>query len=144
MTCKLLDKNQNVLVSDNFKLLAWRYRILRWAILVVSALILGEFAVKARWFVPEVLLYMAFVAVANFATPSFELGYALKLCRMMLVVLIALVNIWGFAVGCILIIIASATTKTLTGQGYLTPLSPFNASKLARLIVRRRMSEDNT
>ena len=37
---------------------------------VVSALILGEFAVTARWFVPEVLLYMAFVAVANFAQPK--------------------------------------------------------------------------
>ena len=43
---------------------------------VVSALILGEFAVTARWFVPEVLLYMAFVAVAIFSLPSFVLGYA--------------------------------------------------------------------
>ena len=33
--------------------------------------------------VPEVLVYMAFVAIANFAQPSFELGYALKLTRMM-------------------------------------------------------------
>ena len=57
---------------------------------VVSALILGEFAVTARWFVPEVLLYMAFVAVANFAQPSFELGYAFKLCRVALIILVQL------------------------------------------------------
>jgi len=111
---------------------------------VVSALILGDFAVTARWFVPEVLLYMAFVAVANFATPSFELGYALKLCRMLLIILTAVFNLWGYIGGLILISILIATTPTITGQSYLSPLIPFDAQKLARLIIRRRMDEDNT
>lgn len=111
---------------------------------VVSALILGDFAVKARWFVPEVLLYMAFVAVANFASPSFELGYAVKLCRMMLLVSTALFNLWGYILGIILILVLIATTPTITGQNYLFPLIPFNGSKLLRLVIRRRMHEDNT
>ena len=46
---------------------------------VVGGLILGEFAVKAGWFVPDVILYMAFVSIVNFTQPSFELGYALSL-----------------------------------------------------------------
>ena len=111
---------------------------------VVSALILGDFAVTARWFVPEVLLYMAFVAVANFATPSFELGYALKLCRMMLIIFTALFNIWGFIAGIILIILLIVTTPTVTGHSYLSPIIPFDASKLIRLVIRRRMDNDNT
>ena len=111
---------------------------------VVSALILGDFAVTARWFVPEVLLYMAFVAVANFATPSFELGYALKLCRMMLIFLIALFNIWGFFAGVIIIALLIATTPTITGQSYLSPLIPFDGSRLLRLVIRRQMNDDNT
>ena len=111
---------------------------------VVSALILGDFAVKARWFVPEVLLYMAFVAVANFASPSFELGYAVKLCRMMLLVVTALFNLWGYIAGIVLILVLIATTPTITGQNYLTPLIPFDGQKLIRLIVRRKMHEDNT
>ncbi len=111
---------------------------------VVSALILGDFAVKARWFVPEVLLYMAFVAVANFASPSFELGYAVKLCRMMLLVVTALFNLWGYILGLVLILLLIATTPTITGQSYLFPLIPFDGSKLLRLIIRRRMHEDNT
>lgn len=111
---------------------------------VVSALILGEFAVKARWFVPEVLLYMAFVAVANFATPSFELGYALKLCRTLLLVLTALFNLWGYLAGLVIIGLLIATTPTVTGQSYLRPLIPFNGQQLLRLIVRRRMNEENT
>jgi len=111
---------------------------------VVSALILGDFAVTARWFVPEVLLYMAFVAVANFATPSFELGYALKLCRMLLIVLIALFNLWGFIAGLLIITLLIVTTPTITGHSYLSPVIPFDGSKLLRLIIRRRMDDDNT
>ncbi|WMJ84317.1 spore germination protein [Oscillospiraceae bacterium LTW-04] len=111
---------------------------------VVSALILGDFAVKARWFVPEVLLYMAFVAVANFASPSFELGYAVKLCRMMLLVVTALFNLWGYIGGIVLILVLVATTPTITGQSYLTPLIPFDGQKLLRLLVRRKMHRDNT
>ena len=111
---------------------------------VVSALILGEFAVTARWFVPEVLLYMAFVAVANFAQPSFELGYAFKLCRVMLIVLIQLFNLWGFFGGVVLILILIATTPTVLDKGYLYPLYPFDGSRMLRLFIRRSMHDDNT
>ena len=45
---------------------------------MLGALILGDFAVQARWLVPEVLVYMAFVAVANYAQHSYEMGYATK------------------------------------------------------------------
>jgi stage V sporulation protein AF len=48
---------------------------------VIGALVLGEFAVSAGWFVAEVVLYMAFVALTNYTQPSFELGYAFKLFR---------------------------------------------------------------
>lgn len=111
---------------------------------VVSALILGDFAVTARWFVPEVLLYMAFVAVANFAQPSFELGYAFKLSRMMLIILVALLNFWGYVAGIVITLALIATTPTITGQSYLYPLIPFDGQKLIRLVLRRMMNEQNS
>ena len=111
---------------------------------VVAALILGEFAVTARWFVPEVLLYMAFVAVANFSQPSFELGYALKLARILLIVLIETLNIIGFWAGVIIIALLIITTPTITGQSYLYPLIPFNFQKMLRLIVRQTIHDHNT
>ena len=40
---------------------------------MLGALILGDFAVQARWLVPEVLVYMAFVAIANYAQHSYEM-----------------------------------------------------------------------
>ena len=110
---------------------------------VIGALVLGEFAVSAGWFVPEVVLYMAFVALTNFTQPSFELGYAFKLFRMMLIALIALFNVWGFAAGILIVIVEIATTKTVTGQSYLFPLIPFNGSSLLSLLLRRPLNNKN-
>ena len=110
---------------------------------VIGALVLGEFAVSAGWFVPEVVLYMAFVALTNFTQPSFELGYAFKLFRMMLIALIALFNVWGFIAGLLIVIIEIATTRTVTGQCYLFPLIPFNGSALLSLLLRRPLNNKN-
>ncbi|MBQ2974637.1 MAG: spore germination protein [Clostridia bacterium] len=110
---------------------------------VIGALVLGEFAVSAGWFVPEVVLYMAFVALTNFTQPSFELGYAFKLFRMMLIALIALFNVWGFVAGILIVIIEIATTRTVTGQCYLFPLIPFNGSALLSLLLRRPLNNKN-
>ncbi len=110
---------------------------------VIGALVLGEFAVSAGWFVPEVVLYMAFVALTNFTQPSFELGYAFKLFRMMLIGLIALFNLRGFIAGLLIIIVEIATTKTVTGQCYLYPLIPFKWSALTSLLLRKPQSQRN-
>ena len=50
---------------------------------------------------------MAFVAIANYAQHSYEMGYAVKLCRMALLLLIWLFDWWGF-IGGILGILASS------------------------------------
>lgn len=110
---------------------------------IIGALVLGEFAVSAGWFVPEVVLYMAFVAITNFAQPSFELGYAFKLFRMLLIALIALFNIWGFIAGIVVIILEIAFNKTVSGQSYLYPLIPFNGKALMNLILRKGITEQN-
>ena len=40
---------------------------------VIAGLVMGEFSVKSGWFNAEVMLYMAFVAVANYTQPNFDL-----------------------------------------------------------------------
>ena len=111
---------------------------------MLGALILGDFAVQARWLVPEVLVYMAFVAVAGYAQHSYEMGYACKLVRMVLLILIWLWDSWGFAIGVIGVVALIASTKTVVGKGYLYPLIPFNGKKLMRLLRRRPINKDNT
>ena len=111
---------------------------------MLGALILGEFAVQARWLVPEVLVYMAFVAIANFAQPSFELGYALKLMRMVILLLIAAFDVWGLIAGVLLLIFLLATTKPILGKGYLYPLWPFDGRALRRILLRHPISRHNS
>ena len=110
---------------------------------MLGALILGDFAVRANWLVPEVLVYIAFVAIANFAQPSFELGYAFKLMRLVLLVLSALFSLWGFLGGLILVLVMIAATRPLAGH-YLYPLIPFNWTAMKRLLFRQPIGKDNT
>ena len=86
---------------------------------VIAGLVMGEFSVQSGWFNSEVMLYMAFVAVANYTQPNFELGYALKFMRLQLLILTALFNWFGFAAGCIVIICSLCFNKTLSGRNYL-------------------------
>lgn len=107
---------------------------------VVGGLILGDFAVEIGWFVPEVIVYMAFVAIANFSQSSYELGYAFKFMRMLLLVATALFGLWGYIGGLIAIVILTATNSTANGKrNYLYPLIPFNGKALKRLIVREKL-----
>lgn len=86
---------------------------------VIAGLVMGEFAVSSGWFNAEIMLGMAFVAVANYTQPNFELGYALKFMRLMLLIFTACFNGIGFAAGCILVLCFLAFNKTLSGRNYL-------------------------
>ncbi len=110
---------------------------------VVGALILGDFAVEVGWLSPDVILYMAFVAIANFAQQNHELGYAFKFMRMIILVLVYFLGIWGFVAGLLLFVLLVATNKTLVNGHYLYPLIPFNLRDLTRLIVRKKKQDVN-
>ena len=86
---------------------------------VIAGIVMGEFSVQSGWFNSEVMLYMAFVAVANYTQPNFELGYALKFMRLMLLVLTALFDLYGFIAGCILVLCFLIFNKTLSGRNYM-------------------------
>ncbi len=110
---------------------------------IIGALILGEFAVSARILIPDVLLYMAFVSVSSFVQPSFQLGYAFKVFRLILIVLIAVIGPWGLPIGLLLMLLCIAFTHTVTSTSYLYPLIPFDGPSLRRLFIRRSIHRDN-
>ena len=86
---------------------------------VIAGIVMGEFSVRSGWFNSEVMLYMAFVAVANYTQPNFELGYALKFMRLLLLVLTAIFNWIRFLIGCVIVIVSIVCNKTLSGRSYL-------------------------
>ncbi len=105
---------------------------------VLGALVLGEFAVRSGWFVSEVVLYMAFVAITDFCQPNVEFGYTMKLSRLLLLCLIRFFGVWGLPAGVIIIIILAASTKTVTGTCYFYPLVPFDGKRLSAMIFRKQ------
>ena len=86
---------------------------------VIAGIVLGEFAVKSGWFNSEVMLYMSFVAVANYTQPNFELGYALKFMRLLLLVMTAIFDWIGFFVGTALVVGFIIFNKTVSGRSYV-------------------------
>ena len=106
---------------------------------IIGALLLGDFAVQSGWFVPETILYAAFTAIANYAQPSLELGFAFKFVRLGLLVLTGCFGLWGFAGGILLFLILLCSTRTLSGKSYLYPLIPFNARDFKRTFIRNKL-----
>ncbi|MBQ8383156.1 MAG: spore germination protein [Clostridia bacterium] len=108
---------------------------------VVAGLILGDFAIQVGWLDPEVILYMSFVSMANFAQPSFELGYAFKFMRILLLIATALFNAWGFGIGLAAIVLLIGLNKTVDGsRSYLYPVIPFNKDAFLRQFFRTKLS----
>lgn len=108
---------------------------------IIGGLILSEFAINAGWFEAECILYMAFVAIAGFSQPSFEMGYAQKFIRIALLIFTQILSIWGFIGGLALTIITLLLTKTLNGRNYLYPIIPFNWHGFKGLFVRSKIKE---
>lgn len=106
---------------------------------VMAALVLGEFSVNSGWFNSEVMLYMAFVAIANYTQASYELGYAIKFMRILALILTALFDIWGYIAALLVMVIAMASNKTISGKSYIYPLFPLNLKRLARRFIRYRL-----
>ena len=106
---------------------------------VMAALVLGEFSVESGWFNSEVMLAMAFVAIANYTQANYELGYALKFMRILNLILTQIFGIWGYIAGLLLFALALLTNKTISGQSYLYPLIPFDKEKMKNRFFRGRM-----
>lgn len=106
---------------------------------VMAALVLGEFSVNSGWFNSEVMLYMAFVAIANYTQASYELGYAIKFMRIINLILTAIFGVWGYIAAVILLITAVAANKTISGRSYIYPLFPLNLKQLSKRFLRYRL-----
>lgn len=111
---------------------------------IIGAIAFSEFAIDTGWFSMEVILYMAFVTIANYSQPSYELGYCLKFLRIILLVLTRLFNFWGFVAGIVLNIILLFTNKTLSGKSYMYPLFPLHPKELLYKLTRIRSSVRKT
>jgi len=108
---------------------------------VMAALVLGEFSVNSGWFNSEVMLYMAFVAIANYTQQNYELGYALKFLRILTLLLTQWFGLWGYIGGILLAVLSVCFNRTVSKSSYIYPLIPFDWKKLKNRLIRRRLPE---
>lgn len=103
---------------------------------IIGGLLISEFAVSVGWFIPEAILFTAFITVSSFSLPSFEMGYAMKFERIFLLLLVQFLGALGLLGGVVLLFIAMLNIKTLSGRGYLYPIIPFKGKAFLELFVR--------
>ncbi len=111
---------------------------------IIGAIAFSEFAINTGWFSMEVILYMAFVTIATYSQPSYELGYSLKFMRIILLILTRLFNLYGFIAGIVLNIVLLFTNKTLSGKSYMYPLFPLHPKELLLKLTRIRSTAKKT
>jgi len=108
---------------------------------VMAALVLGEFSVNSGWFSSEVMLYMAFVAIANYTQSNYELGYALKFMRIITLLSTQFLGLGGYIGGIALTLYLIAFNRTVCKRSYLYPLIPFVPKALKQVLIRNRVQK---
>ncbi|MDQ0189315.1 spore germination protein [Alicyclobacillus cycloheptanicus] len=106
---------------------------------IVAALLFGQFASKIQLLQPEVLVYMGFVMIAQYATTSFELASANQLARLWIMGWTAPLGWIGFLIGSGSWLLLMVFTKSF-GIPYFWPLIPFRWKQGLRDVLFREPS----
>ncbi|WEG14853.1 spore germination protein [Pullulanibacillus sp. KACC 23026] len=112
-------------------------QVLGSAVSILASIVFGQFASSIHLLQPEVMVYIAFVMIMEFATSSYEVAEANQMSRIGLLICTALGRKWGFLIGLIGLFVLLLRTKSF-GIPYLWPLIPFRwKNGLVEVILRR-------
>jgi stage V sporulation protein AF len=103
---------------------------------LIAAVLIGQIAIDVGLFVPEVILYVAVAGIGNFMTPSYELGIANKMFRLILLALVAIFHVPGYVIGVTLFILLLASIRSLNIP-YFWPFLPFSPMAFFKILVRQ-------
>ncbi|MBB6448978.1 stage V sporulation protein AF [Geomicrobium halophilum] len=101
----------------------------------VAALLVGEIAIDVGLLTAEVILYVALGAVGIFASPSHEMGVALKMVRILFILATGLFMSYGYVIAITIVIILMAQMKPLN-KPYLWPFLPFDPKGMWQILAR--------
>lgn len=113
------------------------------AMSLVAAILIGDIAVKTGVFVNEVILYMAIAAIGMFATPSYELGLANRIVRLVLILAVAAFQVPGFVIATTAVLITLCMQRSFN-RPYMWPFIPFDLNALWNIIVRQPVLKNRT
>lgn len=110
---------------------------------LIAAIVIGEFSVNTGWFASQTMLYMAVVAIANFTHENYELAYSIKFLRVLSLILVQFLGLWGLIAGIIITILSIALNRTIAQTSYIYPLIPFDLKKFLRRFFRVSLKKAN-
>lgn len=106
------------------------------AMSLVAAILIGDIAVQTGVLTNEVILYMSIAAVGMFATPSYELGLANRLVRLVLIITVALFGLPGLVIPVTMIFVMLSMARSVN-RPYLWPFLPFDLKSCINIIIRK-------
>jgi stage V sporulation protein AF len=102
---------------------------------LIAAALIGQIAIDVGLFVPEVILYVAIAAIGSFTTPSYELGIANKMARLILLVLVAIFHVPGLIIGGTIYVLLLASIRSFDTP-YLWPFLPMDPVAFLKIVFR--------
>lgn len=102
---------------------------------IIGVLIVGQSAVEARVVSPIAIIVVAVSGISSYTIPSQDLGFALRLCRFLLLLSAVAAGLFGVGVMCVLILLHIASIDSF-GVNYSSPLSSARPGGLIRLFYR--------
>ena len=108
---------------------------------IIGALIVGQSAVEARVVSPIAIIVVAFAGIAGYTLPSQDLGAAVRLGRLALVLAAIAGGLFGVGAALCLGLLHLAGIDSF-GRSYTAPLSDGEPFGLARLLLRLPQGED--
>ena len=110
---------------------------------IIGALIVGQSAVEARIVSPIAIIVVAFAGIAGYTLPSQDLGSAVRLLRLGIVIAAVTAGLFGVGAALCLLLLHLAEIDSL-GLNYTAPLSDGGAAPLSRLLLRGPKREAET
>ncbi|MQR88137.1 spore germination protein [Bacillus megaterium] len=94
------------------------------AVSIVGALVIGQAAVQASIVSPAMVIIVSITAIANFATPSFDMAISARLVRFLFMIGAATFGFYGIIL-CLLVMVVHLCSLRSFGIPYMSPFAPF-------------------
>lgn len=102
---------------------------------IVGGLIIGQAAVTAGIVSPIMIIIVSLTAITSFTTPNYEMASALRLIRFFLIIVAAVVGLYGIVLGLLVTLIHLVRLKSF-GISYLSPMVNPNIRDFKDMYVR--------
>ena len=108
---------------------------------IIGALIVGQAAVEAKLVSPIAIIVVAISGIACYTLPSQDLGFAVRLAKLALVLAAIAAGLFGVGLVTCLLLLHLADIDSF-GRDYTAPLSDGQPGNLARLLLCRPKTQN--